>query len=86
MNIREPIRVAVIFGPGRTIRPVWFDWKSRKHDILETTYTWSDLKGSAKRLHFAVRAVGSLFELTYDTVEQTWELTGLEGDYNATAN
>lgn len=79
MRIREPIRVAVVFGPGRTIRPVWFDWKSRKHAVLETTYTWTDLKGSARRLHFAVRDEGGLYELTYDTVDQSWELSGLEG-------
>lgn len=80
MRIRESIRVAVVFGPGRTIKPVWFDWKSRKHVVLETTYTWTDLKGSARRLHFAVRDEGGLYELTYDTVEQSWELSGLEGN------
>jgi hypothetical protein len=79
VRIKEPIRVAVVFGPGRTIKPVWFDRLNRKHDILETTYTWTDLKGSTKRLHFAVRDEGGLYELTYDTAEQTWELSGLEG-------
>ena len=80
MQIKELIRVAVVFGPDRAIRPVWFDWHNRKHAVLETTYTWSDLKGSARRLHFAVRDAGGLYELTYDTAEQTWELTGLEGN------
>jgi hypothetical protein len=78
VQIREPIRVAVVFGPGCSIRPVWFDWHNRKHVVLETTYTWSDSKGCSKRLHFAVRDVGGLYELTYDTGEQTWELSGLE--------
>ena len=76
--MKEPIRVAVVFGPGRTIKPVWFDWKNRKHSVLETTYTWSDLKGNGKRLHFSVRDDGGLFELTYDTTDQTWELSGFE--------
>lgn len=79
MRVKEPIRVAVVFGPGRTIKPVWFDWKNRKHAILETTYYWTDVKGCAKRLHFSVRDEGGLYELTYDTHEQTWELSGLEG-------
>ena len=78
MKVKEPIRVAVVFGPGRSIRPVWFDRKNRRHAILETTYTWSDQKGSARRLHFAVRDEGGLYELTYDTHEQTWELSGTE--------
>jgi hypothetical protein len=70
----------VVFGPGRSIKPVWFDWKSRKHTVLETTYTWTDLKGSAKRLHFAVRDAGGLYQLTYDMTEQTWSLEGIESE------
>lgn len=72
--------MAVVFGPGRTIKPVWFDWKSRKHAVLETTYTWTDMKGNSRRLHFAVKDEGGLYQLTYDTGEQTWELAGLEGE------
>ena len=78
MRVRDPIRVAVVFGPGRAIRPVWFDWKNRKHTILETTYTWADHQGETTRLHFAVRDEGGLYQLTYDTKAQTWELAGLE--------
>ena len=70
--------MAVVFGPGRTIKPVWFDWNNRKHAVLETTYTWTDFMGCIKRLHFSVRDERSLYELTYDTNEQTWELSGLE--------
>ena len=76
--ITYPIRVAVVFGPGRAIKPVWFDWQNRKHAILETTYIWTDLKGNAKRLHFSVRDEGALYELTYNTAEQTWELNQIE--------
>lgn len=80
MRINEPIRVAVVFGPGRIIKPVWFDWRNRKHSVQETTYTWTDLKGNVRRLHFAVRDEGGLYQLTYDTNEQTWSLEGIEGD------
>jgi hypothetical protein len=79
MRIREPIRVAVIFGPGSSIRPVWFDWRRQKHTILETTYSWEGKRGDARLLHFSVRDEGGLYELTYDTVEQTWALEGIEG-------
>lgn len=78
MRIHHPLRVAVVFGPGRTIKPIWFDWNNRKHAILETTYTWTDLKGSARRLHFAVRDEGGLYQLTYDTSDQSWSLEGIE--------
>ena len=80
MRVKEAIRVAVVFGPGRSIRPIWFDWQNRKHTVMETTYTWSDLEGSSRRLHFAVRDEGGLYDLTYDTAAQTWELTGLDND------
>lgn len=78
VRLNEPIRVAVVFGPGRSIKPIWFDWQNRKHAILETTYTWTDLKGSARRLHFSVRDEWGLYELTYNTADQTWSLEGLE--------
>ena len=80
MRIREPIRVAVVFGPGHTLKPVWFDWRNRNHGLLETTYSWTDMKANTKRLHFAVRDEGGLYQLTYDTAEQTWSLEGLEGE------
>ena len=80
MRIREPIRVAVVFGPGHTLKPIWFDWRNRKHGVLETTYSWTDMKGTAKRLHFAVRDEGGLYQLTYNTAEQTWSLEDLEGE------
>ena len=79
MRVKEPIRVAVVFGPGRRIKPVWFDWHNQKHEIIETTYVWSDRKGDSTRLHFAVRDSGGLYQLTYDTDEQTWNLEGIEG-------
>ncbi|HEY5976008.1 MAG TPA: hypothetical protein VIU41_14845 [Geobacteraceae bacterium] len=72
------IRVATVFEPGGKIRPVWFDWQRRKHTIIETTYTWEGRKGTNRLLHFSVRDDGGIFELTYDTVEQTWCLEGLE--------
>ena len=79
MRIREPIRVAVVFGPGSSIKPVWFDWKRQKHTILETTYSWEGKRGDTRLLHFSVRDEGGLYELTYDTTQQTWALEGIEG-------
>jgi hypothetical protein len=79
MKIRDQnIRVATVFEPGGKIRPVWFDWKRQKHTILETTYAWEGKKGGDRLLHFAVRDQGGMYELTYDTSDQTWCLEGLE--------
>jgi hypothetical protein len=78
MLVRDPIRVAVVFGPGSSIKPVWFDWKRRKHTIQEITYSWEGKRGDSRLLHFSVRDEGGLYELTYNTREQTWHLEGLE--------
>ena len=79
-KIREPIRVAVVFGPGRTIKPVWFEWRRRKHTINRTTYTWSDKVGEDIRLHFSVTDGEALFELIYSTTNQCWTLLNLQTD------
>ncbi len=79
-RIREPVRVAVIFTPGRNIRPVWFDWKRRKHTVLETPYSWPEKAGDKLFLHFAVMDGEALYELVYDTREQSWTLNGVEAE------
>jgi hypothetical protein len=77
-KIREDIRVAVIFGPGSAIRPVWFDWRRRKYTVREVTYSWQERHGAATILHFAVSDGASLFELAYDSTRRTWALAAVE--------
>ena len=79
-KLREDIRVAVIFGPGSSIRPVWFDWCRRKHTVREVTYSWQERHGEATILHFAVSAGADLFELAYDTAGRTWALAAVEAE------
>ncbi|RII30443.1 MAG: hypothetical protein CXR30_05520 [Geobacter sp.] len=77
-RIREPIRIATIFTPGRQIKPVWFDWQHRKHTVLETTYSWKEQVGDAFLVHFAVTDGEALYELIYNTCDQSWILNGIE--------
>ncbi len=79
-KIREHIRVAVVFGPGDSVRPVWFDWGRRKYTVSEVTYTWRERRGEATILHFAVTDGANLFELTYNAVSQLWALTAVDTD------
>jgi hypothetical protein len=58
--------------------PVWFDWHNRKHTILETCYSWKENSGSTTLLHFTVRTEGAMYELVYNTREQSWTLDGIE--------
>jgi hypothetical protein len=79
-RIREPIRIATIFAPGRQIKPVWFDWHNRKHTVLETCYSWQERSGETTLLHFTVRTEAAMYELVYNTREQNWKLEWIEGE------
>jgi len=77
-RVTEQIRVAVIFGPGNAIRPVWFDWGARKYQVREVTYFWQERQGSAELLHFAVSDGANLFELTYNGASRVWALAAVD--------
>ena len=77
-QIREDIRVAVIFGPGNRVAPVWFDLRRRKHMVKEVTYTWRERRGEETTLHFAVSDGADLYELAYNTASQLWSLAAVE--------
>ena len=72
------IKVAVVFSPGGAIRPVWFEWRNRRHQVEETTYRWQARRGAALLLHFAVREGRDLYELVYNTADQIWNLRAIE--------
>jgi hypothetical protein len=76
--VKEPIRIATIFTPGRQLKPVWFEWRRRKHTIQETTYTWKVTVGNTLMVHFSVTDGEALYELVYNTAEQSWVLNGIE--------
>lgn len=77
-RINQPIRIATIFAPDRQIKPVWFDWHNRKHSIVETCYFWKEKVGDTTLFHFTVRDEEALYELIYNTKEQSWLLDGIE--------
>ncbi len=75
---REKLRVAAVFEPGGRLRPVWFEWNRRRHMVRETTYVWKAMRGNAGLIHFAVSDEAGLYELVYNTSDQTWTLAGVE--------
>lgn len=77
---RVPIRVAAIFSPGGKVSPKWFELNRRKYEVRDTTYFWQDRLGEVALLHYAVSDGENLYELVYNTVEQTWSLSGLAAD------
>lgn len=77
-RIREHIRVGVIHGPGNRLRPVWFDWRRRKHEVRDVTYHWRHRAGDELLLHYSVTDGTALYELVYNTAEQTWVLESID--------
>lgn len=70
----KPLRIAVIYEPGRPIKPVWFELNRKKHEIREITYQWRDKVGATILLHYAVTDGTSLFELVFNPSDQSWSL------------
>lgn len=76
--VRNPLRVAVVFGPDNRVRPVWFELNHRKHEIRETTYKWGSRMGDAPLMHYAVSDGEALYELVYNSSDQTWSINAQE--------
>ncbi|MBV5327541.1 MAG: hypothetical protein JZU65_07865 [Chlorobium sp.] len=71
----NPIRIAVVYQDGVKPKPVWFELNRKQHKIARTTYYWKDRVGDAPLLHFAVvDEEDSLFELVFNSLDQTWML------------
>jgi hypothetical protein len=79
-KVGENIRVAAIHGPGKSLSPVWFDWRRRKHEVREITYRWRHSAGDELFLHFSVSDGSALYELVYNTAEQLWTLESMDAD------
>jgi len=78
-QIDEIIRVVVVFGGDKKLRPVYFLWKNRKYKILKITYTWISWEGKAKIYHFsALDTNDNLFELCYNSESMVWKLVNVQ--------
>lgn len=69
-----PVRIAVLFEPGKKARPVWFELDRRQHRITDSTYHWQDRVGERQFLHYAVTDDEGLYELIFDPADQSWTL------------
>ena len=72
MHRGQPIRIAVIFEPGKRVRPVWFELNHKQYRITETTYHWQDHVGETRYLHYMVSVGEGLYELIYNSDDQLW--------------
>ncbi len=76
--INNDLRVAVVFGPGLKIKPVWFYLDRKQHTILQITNSWRDKRGETVFVHFHVTDEGALYELVYNMADASWRLEQVE--------
>ena len=76
----EPIVVAVVFGGGKKLRPVWFLRNGREHRIKAENAVWTTREGHAVVYHFSVSDGSDLYEICYNTEAMTWRLKGVEAE------
>ena len=69
-----PVRIAVVFEPGKKAKPVWFELNRQQHKVTETTYHWKDHTGSTQLLHYAVTDGEALYELVFNPTDQSWTI------------
>lgn len=74
-SIKEIVRVGAIFEESGIIRPIWFGRRRKKHDIKEITYSWSHRIGETIYRHFAVTDGAAIYELIYNSSDNTWFLS-----------
>lgn len=72
-KIDESIDVGAVFGKN-SIKPKWFVWNGRKHDIKEVTYAWKGREGDAVIQYFAVTDGATSFELSLNQKTMQWVL------------
>ena len=72
----QPVRIAVIFEPGKKAKPVWFQLNRQQVKVKETTYHWKDKVGATPLVHYAVVAEesGDLYELVFNPSDETWSI------------
>ncbi len=76
--IGERVSVMASFGAGYRIKPVKFKWTERVIDVLEVTYSWTDMEGSTKLYHFAVTDGCTVYELSFNSLSMLWVLEKVE--------
>ena len=70
----KPVRIAVVYEPGKRPKPVWFELNRRQHRVQETTYFWRDRIGNKPLLHYAVSDGEALYELIFDPADESWTI------------
>lgn len=75
-DIDQPVKVGVKFSSGK-VKPVWFFWRERKHEVDEVNFYHRSFEGEAPLHHFSVSVGEDVFQLTFDGKKLKWKLDKL---------
>ncbi len=78
-EIGDKINVGAVFVKNRIV-PKWFQWKNRKIDVKDVTYTWNTLEGNALLVHFSAVGEGGYYELSFNQKTLDWVLEKVESE------
>jgi hypothetical protein len=72
----QPLRIGVVYQPGKRAKPVWIELNRQQVKIKETTYYWKDRVGETPLIHYAVTTeeTGDLYELIFNPLNESWEI------------
>jgi nicotinamide riboside transporter PnuC len=70
------MKIGVVFDGGAAF-PKWFDWRDKRINVKEVTYTWLTSDGWASIVHFSVIGDQGYYELAFDK-RGTWMLEKME--------
>jgi len=71
----DPIRVGAVFYGGN-IRPVRFEWRGIRYNIVRVTYSWEDRQGMRPLRCFVVSDGVNIFEICFDAQFSEWRIKG----------
>ena len=75
MSQPQEIRVAVIYEPdAHRPKPIWFELRGDQYRISEVCYFWRSWDGEAEILSYSVMTPKGLFELAFNTKDQSWQI------------
>lgn len=77
VEINEPVAVVASFYNGK-VRPLKFRWNQRVIHIKEVTYQWVQQDGFRRWLFFSVSDGKTLYNLSYDPEDLSWNLRAVE--------
>jgi hypothetical protein len=78
LEIKKPIKVAVVFTNENFPKPGWFIYNNEKIMLKEVCYKWTERQGKWLNYKYTVTDGSSIFEIVFFTEKMLWRLEMLD--------